>query len=549
MNRKLLFIEQEVSYRFKNIIYNGTLYLSTQGNNEEVILNWNENKNENENENQIENQIEIEVENEKENENEKQNQKQKFNFSKFLLFFNKDKKETFGQIPNDLLKNRGYQNSFEIPLQNISSIFIDSPQNKSPFTELKIQNTKHHLFFEKGRIEGFLLAIESYYQYSKKNTKKSGYIFINEKVQNIQIQKQIPDSKKESNIKNEEKEDDEIFNSIVESINFPKKKLEIKKERLSLEKWQKFFNSKGQIKDPDQFLEIVFLHGINKEIRKEIWKFLLGYFPLDSTLIERLHIYEEKEKQYNQILNQWINMENEQLKNFDMFNKRKSLIEFDVLRSNFEKFDYNEEKKAKAKEIMKRILISYSFYNYDLGYGQGMSEILLFILNLMENEVDTFWCFKGLMDKFGKYFILSDKFRINDLRKIRTILKFFDYENYKKILSSVDAKHFFFCIEWILILFIRVFSDPNDIYRLWEAFFANSISEDFHLFFSFAIIDSYKNSFFHVLNMENITTNMRFIPGQIQVESTLSKVLVLIQQISEHHLNLNQKQNQNLNLN
>lgn len=43
--------------------------------------------------------------------------------------------------------------------------------------------------------------------------------------------------------------------------------------------------------------------------------------------------------------------------------------------------------------------MTYVMYNFDLGYVQGMSDLLSPILFLMDNEVDAFWCFVGFMDK------------------------------------------------------------------------------------------------------------------------------------------------------
>lgn len=42
-------------------------------------------------------------------------------------------------------------------------------------------------------------------------------------------------------------------------------------------------------------------------------------------------------------------------------------------------------------------------YNFNLGYVQGMSDLLSPILCLMDNEVDAFWCFVGFMDKVVRY--------------------------------------------------------------------------------------------------------------------------------------------------
>jgi hypothetical protein len=41
------------------------------------------------------------------------------------------------------------------------------------------------------------------------------------------------------------------------------------------------------------------------------------------------------------------------------------------------------------------ILLTYSMFNFDLGYVQGMNDLLSVILIEMDgNEVDSFWCFK-----------------------------------------------------------------------------------------------------------------------------------------------------------
>lgn len=43
--------------------------------------------------------------------------------------------------------------------------------------------------------------------------------------------------------------------------------------------------------------------------------------------------------------------------------------------------------------------MTYVMYNFDLGYVQGMSDLLSPILCLMDSEVDAFWCFVGFMNK------------------------------------------------------------------------------------------------------------------------------------------------------
>jgi hypothetical protein len=47
---------------------------------------------------------------------------------------------------------------------------------------------------------------------------------------------------------------------------------------------------------------------------------------------------------------------------------------------------------------LKSILVTYCFYNFDIGYVQGMNDYLSPILIVMQDENDAFWCFKGWMD-------------------------------------------------------------------------------------------------------------------------------------------------------
>lgn len=43
--------------------------------------------------------------------------------------------------------------------------------------------------------------------------------------------------------------------------------------------------------------------------------------------------------------------------------------------------------------------MTYVMYNFDLGYVQGMSDLLSPLLVQLNDEVDAFWCFVGFMNK------------------------------------------------------------------------------------------------------------------------------------------------------
>ena len=46
----------------------------------------------------------------------------------------------------------------------------------------------------------------------------------------------------------------------------------------------------------------------------------------------------------------------------------------------------------------RNILLNYAVYNPSIGYTQGMSDLVAPVLATLHDEVDSFWCFVGLME-------------------------------------------------------------------------------------------------------------------------------------------------------
>ena len=49
---------------------------------------------------------------------------------------------------------------------------------------------------------------------------------------------------------------------------------------------------------------INFLQGLKPEVRKEAWKYLLGFYPFEMTDIERMELRERRESEYWTMKNQ-----------------------------------------------------------------------------------------------------------------------------------------------------------------------------------------------------------------------------------------------------
>jgi len=61
--------------------------------------------------------------------------------------------------------------------------------------------------------------------------------------------------------------------------------------------------------------------------------------------------------------------------------------------------EYFKEEHTEGLPILKNILMTYMMYNFNLGYVQGMSDILAPILMHIQNEVETFWIFAKFMER------------------------------------------------------------------------------------------------------------------------------------------------------
>lgn len=142
-------------------------------------------------------------------------------------------------------------------------------------------------------------------------------------------------------------------------------------------------------------------------------------------------------------------------------------------------------------EIMRRILLNYAVFNPDMGYCQGMSDLVAPLLSEIQDESDTFWCFVGLME--NTIFISSprDEDMEKQLMYLRELLRLM-LPRFHQHLTRLgeDGLQLLFCHRWILLCFKREFPDTEAL-RMWEACWAHYQTDYFHLFLCVAIIVLY----------------------------------------------------------
>lgn len=138
-------------------------------------------------------------------------------------------------------------------------------------------------------------------------------------------------------------------------------------------------------------------------LRPEVWKYLLNYYPFNSTYEERELIKKQKQVEYSIYRSQWESVTEEQELHFSKFRSLKERIDKDVIRTDRTWKIYESDDSPRLQEIY-RILLTYAFFNFDIGYVQGMNDLVSVLLVVTQDEVDAFWCFKGFMDRIVSFF-------------------------------------------------------------------------------------------------------------------------------------------------
>jgi hypothetical protein len=142
-------------------------------------------------------------------------------------------------------------------------------------------------------------------------------------------------------------------------------------------------------------------------------------------------------------------------------------------------------------EQLKDMLLTYNEYNRDLGYVQGMSDLLAPIYAVLQDDALAFWGFKCFMDRMERNFLRDQSGMRAQLRSLDHLLQFMDPKLYAH-LESADSTNFFFFFRMLLVWYKREF-EWVDILHLWEVLWTDFLSSSFHLFVALAILEKHRD--------------------------------------------------------
>lgn len=277
---------------------------------------------------------------------------------------------------------------------------------------------------------------------------------------------------------------------VIYKVDFKKPPEVVRGQPLTQKEWQLSFDKDGCVININQLKERIFRGGLESNIlRRDVWKFLLNYYPWTSTRDERTELIKQRKSEYLAMKLQWQSINEQQKQRNASFRDRESLIAKDVARTDRNHEYYHGDDNIHLV-ILHDVLMTYNMFNFDLGYVQGMNDLLSPLLVIMEDEIDTFWCFVGLMERMHENFHLEQNHIKKQLTNLHVLLQFVDAELANYLVEN-NASNMYFFFRWMLICFKREFSF-DDVMHLWEVLWTDHLCQNFELLICLSILISQK---------------------------------------------------------
>ncbi|KAI5121685.1 hypothetical protein M0805_002761 [Coniferiporia weirii] len=367
-----------------------------------------------------------------------------------------------------------------------------------------------------------------------------------------------------------------VFELLHATANLPKpRSTRDPRHPVDEETWLGWFKKDGRPRvREEEMRKEVFRRGVSPrgDLRKRVWPFVLGVLDWDANDAERAQRWEEKRAQYHRIKDEWCGVD-EVFDRQDVVEERHR-IDVDCRRtdrtqplfitpspttspspSGSSDSGLNEEAKKAARrfstfspnlsdhgaqaptndhiERLAGVLLTYNFYEKQLGYVQGMSDLCAPIYVVMKaDEEMTFWCFVEVMNRMKQNFLRDQSGMKKQLLTLQQLISVMDPELYRH-LEKTDGLNLFFCFRWVLITFKREFPF-DDVLRLWEVLWTEYYSSNFVLFVALAILESHRDVILrYLVEFDEILKYCNELSMTIELDTTLAQAEVLFLSFSQ----------------
>ncbi|XP_059533191.1 small G protein signaling modulator 1 isoform X1 [Myotis daubentonii] len=144
-------------------------------------------------------------------------------------------------------------------------------------------------------------------------------------------------------------------------------------------------------------------------------------------------------------------------------------------------------------EKLRNVMCSYIWQHIEIGYVQGMCDLLAPLLVILDDEALTFSCFTELMKRMNQNFPHGGAMDTH-FANMRSLIQILDSELFELMHQNGDYTHFYFCYRWFLLDFKRELV-YDDVFSVWETIWAAKHVSSTHyvLFIALALVEVYRD--------------------------------------------------------
>ncbi|XP_041347892.1 small G protein signaling modulator 1-like isoform X3 [Gigantopelta aegis] len=144
-------------------------------------------------------------------------------------------------------------------------------------------------------------------------------------------------------------------------------------------------------------------------------------------------------------------------------------------------------------EKLRNVMCTYVWQHLDVGYVQGMCDLVAPLLVIFDDEALTYSCFCELMKRMSSNFPHGGAMDTH-FANMRSLIQILDSELFEHMHQHGDYTHFYFCYRWFLLDFKRELV-YDDVFSVWETIWAAKYisSSHFVLFIALALVEYYRD--------------------------------------------------------
>ena len=350
---------------------------------------------------------------------------------------------------------------------------------------------------------------------------------------------------------------------------------------LDVEEWRSLFDADTgrPLHAVSEIRHRIFVNGLTDRARKLAWPYLLDATPFNASSEERAAAWEQREVEYHLYKARW--QTDETLLASDEFREQQHRVRVDCLRTDRTQPLFARDAAFTANADadpmqdpnphtlrLGEILLTYGVWEAEhasrdqgegllAGYVQGMSDLCSPLYIMCEgDEVATFWCFVGLMERTKSNFYRDQSGMKTQLLLLQKLINIMDPVLYAH-LERTDSLNLFFCFRWLLVRFKREFTFDETL-ALWESCWAAepsredeggwALSRSFHLFCALALLELHRDYLVRYLaHFDEILQYFNSLTGDFNANTVLYKAEILARSFREIALHKTHPPAQNKN--